>query len=235
MNLKFTKKLTKSNLGEADMHYCYITVPKKQIDPDIFFGKPDGKKRTIIDKFTNVPFEFTYSQNQSEKNNEHRLSSFLTYFRLVKAQVGDVLHFEKVIEIKNGRKKSKYFMSITNNDFYFENEDAENEKLYEGAKKIVIVNKYERSKQARKICLEEHGYVCKVCDELLSDKYGELGNEYIHVHHLKKIADIGIEYQINPIDDLAPICPNCHSMVHRRNPMLSLEELKTIISNNENR
>lgn len=233
MTSKFTKKLTKSNLGKADMHHCYITIPKRQIDPNVFFGKPNGKKRTIIDRLTGVPFDFTYSQNQSKKNNEHRLSSFLTYFRLVKAQVGDILCVEKVINIVEGKKKVEFYMSIIDNDFYFENEEVNNAQLYEGAKKIITVNKYERSKKAREKCLEYHGYNCKVCNELLEDKYGYIAINYIHVHHLKKIADIGKEYTINPTKDLVPICPNCHSMIHRLDPMLSIEELKSIITKNE--
>lgn len=233
MTMRFTKKLTKSNLGKADMHHCYITIPKKQVNPDIFFGKPNGKKITIIDKLTGVPFEFTYSQNRSKKNNEHRLSSFLTYFRLVKAQVDDVLIVEKVIEKVEGKEKFKFHMSIIDNDFHFENEDVDNELLYEGAKKIITVNKYERSNKARKECLDAHGYSCKVCDVLLSDKYGDLAFEFIHVHHLKKIADIGEKYIINPINDLVPVCPNCHSIIHKAKPMLSIEELKSIITKNE--
>jgi|SRR5690606_16483920 len=233
MIMRFTKKITKSNIGKGKMHHCYVTIPKRQVDPDVFFGKPNGKKRTIIDKLTGIPFEFTYSQNQSKKNNEHRLSSFLTYFRLINVQIGDVLSVEKVTENVDGRKKSKYFMSVVKNDFYFENEDIDNEKLYEGAKQLITVNKYERSKKAREKCLEYHGYNCKVCNLLLEEKYGDLGYKYIHVHHLKKIADIGKEYIINPIKDLVPICPNCHSMIHKSNPMISIEELKAKIINNE--
>ncbi|WP_177763106.1 HNH endonuclease [Flavobacterium sp. I3-2] len=232
MTLTFTKKITKSNLGKADMHHCYITIPKRQVDPNNFFGKPNGKKRTIIDKLTGIPFEFTYSQNQSKKNKEHRLSSFLTYFRLVNAQVGDILCVEKLIENVKGKQKVKFYMSIIDNDSYFDNGE-DNVELYEGAKKIIIVNKYERSRKARKKCLEYHGYNCKICNILLEDKYGDIASKYIHVHHLTKVADIGKEYIINPIQDLVPICPNCHSMIHKLNPMLSIEELKSRIIENE--
>lgn len=231
--MRFTKKITKSNLSKGKMHHCYVTIPKRQVDPDVFFGKPNGKKRILIDKITGVPFEFTFSQNRSKKNNEHRLSSFLTYFRLVKAQIGDLLIVEKVSEIVEGKEKIKFYMSIIGNDFHFEKEDVDNEHLYEGAKKIITVNKYERSIKARKECLDAHGYSCNVCDVLLSDKYGDLAFEFIHVHHLKRIADIGEEYIINPINDLVPVCPNCHSIIHQANPMLSVEELKSIIIENE--
>ena len=62
--------------------------------------------------------------------------------------------------------------------------------------------------------------------------YGELGEEFIHVHHLKSIADIGKAYRLNPVEDLRPLCPNCHAMIHAKNPTLSIDELKTILEKN---
>tara|TARA_R110002050_G_scaffold54303_4_gene122942 strand:- start:29513 stop:29710 length:198 start_codon:yes stop_codon:yes gene_type:complete len=59
--------------------------------------------------------------------------------------------------------------------------------------------------------------------------YGEIGKGFIHVHHLTPISEIGKKYQIDPINDLRPVCPNCHSMLHRRNPPISVNELKEII------
>jgi 5-methylcytosine-specific restriction protein A len=57
--------------------------------------------------------------------------------------------------------------------------------------------------------------------------FGDLGRNYIEVHHLKQIADAGGEYTIDPIADLRPVCANCHRMLHKRRPALSIEELKS--------
>lgn len=46
------------------------------------------------------------------------------------------------------------------------------------------------------------------------------------VHHLKKLADIKAEYEVDPIKDLQPVCPNCHAMIHRQDPPIEIEELK---------
>ena len=43
--------------------------------------------------------------------------------------------------------------------------------------------------------------------------YGELGKDYIEVHHLHPVSQG--ERQVNPIEDLIPLCSNCHSMIHR--------------------
>jgi 5-methylcytosine-specific restriction protein A len=47
------------------------------------------------------------------------------------------------------------------------------------------------------------------------------------------LAQVGGEYQVDPIADLRPVCPNCHAMLHSRRPTpLSIAELKRIIDGN---
>ena len=97
--------------------------------------------------------------------------------------------------------------------------------LTEGGKKKVTVNAYERNPKARKMCIDAYGYECRVCETALEDIYGELGREFIHVHHLKPIAEFDREHEVVPYLDLCPVCPNCHAMLHRANPPLTPEEL----------
>ncbi len=99
--------------------------------------------------------------------------------------------------------------------------------LIEGAKKTVTVNSYERNPKARFRCLEHWGTICVVCGFDFEKTYGEIGKGFIHVHHLIPVAKIGKSYQIDPISDLRPVCPNCHAMIHLKNPPLSLEELES--------
>jgi len=99
-------------------------------------------------------------------------------------------------------------------------------KFIEGAVKKIWVSQHERNRQARNLCIEEYGTTCAVCDINFKETYGSLGEGFIHVHHLVPIADIGIEYEVDPVRDLRPVCPNCHAMLHRKNPPLAIEDLK---------
>ena len=103
---------------------------------------------------------------------------------------------------------------------------------FEGIKKQVLVNKYERSSIARKKCIEFHGLSCKVCQLKFSEKYGDIGNDFIHIHHLTPIHTIGKEYKVDYKNDLIPVCPNCHSMLHRKinGNEPTIEELKRMIT-----
>ena len=98
--------------------------------------------------------------------------------------------------------------------------------FFEGATRQVSINRYERNPIARQKCIEHYGCHCSICDFDFEKIYGERGQGFIHVHHLKPLSDIGAEYQIDPIADLRPVCPNCHAMIHRGGVMFSVEELR---------
>ena len=95
-------------------------------------------------------------------------------------------------------------------------DEVTEEAIYrEGTRKSVLVNVYERDGKARAKCIEHYGTRCLVCGFDFEETFGELGKDFIHVHHLKNLASIGKEYQVDPIKDLRPVCPNCHAMLHK--------------------
>jgi len=100
----------------------------------------------------------------------------------------------------------------------------------EGGARTVTVNAYERNPLARAVCIARHGHNCSVCQMNFKDVYGEIGDGFIHVHHKKPLATIRKEYELDPLKDLAPVCPNCHAMLHRVAPALSIIELRAKIA-----
>ena len=98
----------------------------------------------------------------------------------------------------------------------------------EGSKSSAVINKYERSRYNRALCLKYFGFTCRGCGELLAEKYGPLGIGVIHVHHIVPISQMGDGYRLNPIKDLVPLCPNCHMVVHKTNPPISISELRVL-------
>ncbi|WP_170982695.1 HNH endonuclease [Dyadobacter frigoris] len=110
----------------------------------------------------------------------------------------------------------------------------EDEIFREGSSLLVVSTRYERNRDARGRCIEFYGYSCAVCDLNFSDTYGEIGKDFIHVHHLTTLADNGGKsYNVNPINDLRPVCPNCHAMLHTSNPPLTIDVLKEILCQNK--
>lgn len=101
---------------------------------------------------------------------------------------------------------------------------------YEGASRQISMNAYERNPRARKACIEHYGVSCVVCGFNFETVYGDIGKNFIHVHHLVPIADIGESYSVDPIADLRPVCPNCHAMLHHSTSELSVDSLKNRLS-----
>ena len=105
--------------------------------------------------------------------------------------------------------------------------------LIEGAVSRIPVNSYERNPEARRRCIECHGTNCCICGFSFGTVYGEMVQGYIHVHHLRLLSAIGREYVIDPVEDLRPVCPNCHAVLHRRVPAYSIEEVRAFLRESE--
>ena len=112
---------------------------------------------------------------------------------------------------------------------FLSEEVSSGQPVSEGARKTITVNIYERDPTARKRCLDRWKARCEVCGFDFRSKYGPLGEGFIHIHHFKPLSEIGVEYVLDPERDLRPVCPNCHAMLHRRRPTLTIEELKDIL------
>lgn len=112
----------------------------------------------------------------------------------------------------------------------FPDEIGSTSEIYnEGAVKSVVVNKYERDPAARAACIQHFGYVCRVCEFDFEAVYGSLGRDFIHVHHIIPLSELGEGYRVNPVTDLLPVCPNCHAMLHRGKETLSPDALRLLI------
>lgn len=95
----------------------------------------------------------------------------------------------------------------------------------EGALMRVEVNRYERDRRNRSAALAIHGRACKGCGMSFEERYGTIAAGFIEVHHLTPVSSLLPEYVINPQTDLVPLCPNCHAVVHRKTPPLSIPDL----------
>lgn len=77
--------------------------------------------------------------------------------------------------------------------------------------------------------LERHNELrCNACNFSFEDKYGPRGSGYIEIHHLKPVSEMK-PGQETSFDDLVLLCSNCHRMIHRKMPYLSMNELTTIL------
>jgi len=104
------------------------------------------------------------------------------------------------------------------------------ELMTEGSVDRVAVNIYERNPELRRKCIEHYGPICQICGFDFGKVYGQEFAGMIHVHHIFELSKIKKEHEVNPIEDLIPVCPNCHMVLHSK-VHCSIDELKEKIKN----
>lgn len=99
----------------------------------------------------------------------------------------------------------------------------------EGGRMKVEVNRYERDRRNRAAAITIHGHICRACDLDMGRRYGPAAAGLIEIHHVTPVSALGKGYIIDPRTDLVPLCPNCHSVAHRRNPPFSVDEVHLML------
>lgn len=219
----------------GDVVYIYCTAPIQRIKYKC--------KVTVLDKSSSqIRDDKVYWLDQAE----YEKSLGGKFFNLALVEEVDSEKLSLPLLMQNGLKAAPqgpvklpesleaYISSVfrTENDADFPDTIESSSNIYEGIKKQVSVNKYERSSVARAKCIAAHGHVCKICHFDFEKVYGVLGKNFIHVHHIVPIHTIGQNYKINYVEDLIPVCPNCHAMLHREidGKTYSVSELKALVT-----
>ncbi len=112
--------------------------------------------------------------------------------------------------------------------------EIENEEVTEGSKRLVIHKEYERNqslirKIKQKAFQENKMLNCEVCGFSFLDTYGEIGVGFIEAHHTNPLSERERE-RVTKAEDIVLVCSNCHRMLHKGNPVYSLEKLKEKMS-----
>lgn len=147
---------------------------------------------------------------------------------MLPVNAGDSADDERIVRLWTSRMAASVLAILPLEEIDPDVPEPDFEGLPEGAKIRVEVNRYERDRRNRAAALAIHGYACKACDTDMSARYGEAAIGLIEVHHVTPVSVLGADYRINPATDLVPLCPNCHSVSHRRCPPYSVAEVRAM-------
>jgi len=100
----------------------------------------------------------------------------------------------------------------------------------EGEAVEVKTTKYERNPNNRRLCIDLKGCTCAVCGMEFEKVYGKIGKNFIEVHHAVQVSDMEEGHVVDVTKELFPLCSNCHSMIHRKKPPYTIEELRAIVN-----
>ena len=102
-------------------------------------------------------------------------------------------------------------------------------RLNEGSVKQITLDAYERNAEARSRCIEAHGTSCRICGFSFGAVYGAEAAGYIHVHHVRPLSEVRREYEVDPVEDLLPVCPNCHAVLHLGGRCRGVDEVRQLL------
>lgn len=165
-----------------------------------------------------------------------------------------VLLSELNIDFKNSVVSGKYISAVealsvldkgisVRRDVVKESYDTEsmyltedNQTFPEGKEMLKLHLQRERNSKvirlAKQRYLERHGRLfCEICQFNFNEVYGDIGEGYIEAHHTKPISEMK-DNDITRIEDIAIVCANCHRMLHRKRPWLSINDLEKLHESN---
>ncbi len=168
----------------------------------------------------------------------YQLKTFPMQYSKTKDGVAKIKSFDKILDDKNLTTAAGCWYA-SSSEFAAKTSIAEEvsqpKDYYEGATKKIFVNAYERNVQARLKCIEHYGCQCYICKFDFQKTYGERGKNFIHVHHEVPLFEIKKTYKVDPINDLKPLCPNCHAIIHRTHEPIKVDELIKELNEYNNR
>ena len=102
---------------------------------------------------------------------------------------------------------------------------------YQQDTKYIEIKQVERDRDIREVCLMRAGYQCEINSEHTSFTTVN-GRQYVESHHI-----IPLKYQdqfnfnLDTVDNLIALCPNCHKAIHygsRRTKEMLLKQIHNI-------
>jgi 5-methylcytosine-specific restriction enzyme A len=113
-------------------------------------------------------------------------------------------------------------------------DEEEEEAFPEGRVLYRLHRARERNKrlvrQAKLKAREKYGKLaCSVCSFDFAAFYGDLGEGFLECHHTTPLSELP-SGRPTRLSEIALVCSNCHRMIHRKRPWLTVTELGTILN-----
>ena len=220
------------NRNQLTKPRCWVIIPEyKGVDPDLLINLTKHLREAY-----EVPTE-TYkvldkvSSEQSEANGKPRKleigvddQELKHILETYSATIEDDLN--KMFD--EAEDKEQFLLDVL--DEVEDDEEIERKRLLEGREAIYKEFLYfKRNPKLREECLKIYGYDCYVCKKNLESIYGKAAKYVVEIHHEKEFSIFKEEHEVDPKEDLKPVCPDCHTIIHKRKPCYTIEEIQNKI------
>lgn len=208
---QWRKRLSRTDAGESKTHQSGILIPVRHGERMF----PNGTGWYLCEDDRGIQWQIRFIDRA--KKGESRITYIRDWMRRFAVKSGDAV---LLIAMPNGSYRLSHIPEGAT-----PKEEVENLSGFpEGATKQVLVNRHERDPRNRQAAITFHGTACLACNIRMAERYGEIADGFIHIHHTESLAATG--EHTPDLEDLIPLCPNCHAVVHLADPPLTLEQLK---------
>ena len=193
-------------------------------DADAFADFTETKLAAFIRQYADPHFKGTYEQTdhnfydhvrdmiahnpQMSQDDEEATLQYSVQLRTYSSFLQSKA-FTSLFKPKRARKTSKTTKTARD-----ARQPAERE-LTEGERKHTEFERLHRNPALRQACINKYGYQCQCCGMNFAEMYGdELGARFIEVHHLKMLSTYDESRPADYMENLVPLCANCHAMIH---------------------
>jgi len=224
------------NSSSGDRHFFMIIDWREDNNDYFLIIYPENKSGLIAELHETVEVEgigesltWKYIPRKQDGRNSERKDYFEHYFGSLTVNVAlpktstDVIDFiDDIFALCNNRLKADE-LSVDVPDRRVEFPEG---RLYEKLHK-------QRERDARVIALAKRDMkqrlgklICQVCNFDFKERYGTIGEDFIEAHHTIPVHTLENNSKTS-IEDIALVCSNCHSMIHRRSPCITIDQLKS--------
>ena len=118
--------------------------------------------------------------------------------------------------------------SILRNNEFDEDEESQEGRILTITHKVRERDKKIVKRKKDKVLREKGELTCEVCGFNFPLVFGERGDGFIECHHTQPVSELK-DGQKTKLSELSLVCSNCHRMIHRKKPWLSIDETREII------
>jgi len=246
MDVVSTEKEIKENLAQFENYLCDGTEEEQKFAHDLirrgscFIAyKIDGDLRFSPSRYIGY-LNNTMSKHLNNSSKDGKITNPAitevvgsTLLQSDELESG-YLSFTSILGIEPNNKTRKYWNLILQGSDFTNNTNS-SEGFPEG--KLVERKHISRERNSKLIAAAKAAFLkennklfCTVCRFDFEKKYGKRGSGYIEAHHTIPVSDME-PGQKTKIEDVALVCSNCHKILHRTRPWLSMNRLKGIVEN----
>ena len=184
----------------------------------------------VKEEYNSNNIEWKYIPRKQDGKNQERKECFKKYYGDVVKRIEVPRNLYEIEEFLNHmfdlvdkRKKSDDMIFSEEIKFSFP-EGKLYERVHrkrERSSKLIELVKKERLDKDNKLA-------CEICGFDFYEVYKELGKDFIEAHHTIPVSELN-ENSETIKEDIVLVCSNCHSMLHRKRPWATIEDIKQLL------